>query len=79
MKTFLISGSVTCSPAYGRSFVKSQDAIDNFIRGLDWKHEPSGRYMSIRDCAPLTIVSLRYGKCLQKVTTYTVLAHDHTR
>lgn len=79
IKTFTFNSTVVCSPAYGCSFVKKQDAICNFLRGRDWKHEPSGRYMSIRDCAPGTIVELRYGKALQKGTTYTILKHDHSR
>lgn len=76
---FAFETSVVCSPAYGRSFVRKADAIENFLLGRDWKHEPSGKYMSIRDCAPGCIVELRFGKVLQRCTTYTVLAHDYHR
>lgn len=59
-------------PAYGRKPVQQQDAIDWFKRGWDFVDAMSGKYFSIRDCAPGCIVQIRYGKQLQKTCTYTI-------
>jgi len=62
--------------AYGRRPVTAAEVEDFFYRGLDYQLSPSGRYMSIRDCAQFAALQIRYGKALQKVMVLTV---DHSK
>ena len=52
--------SPVLTPAYGRLPKKAKDAKRDFIAGKDWVMQPDGRYCSIRDFPPGTLVELRY-------------------
>tara|TARA_R110002051_G_scaffold140428_1_gene213173 strand:- start:2764 stop:2997 length:234 start_codon:yes stop_codon:yes gene_type:complete len=57
----------TITPAYGRDYKNKRDAQADFDKGLDFVHQPSGRYCSKRDFPGKKLV-LRYGK-MRKVMT----------
>ena len=58
------------SPAYGRDYTKSGDAINAFLAGKDFKHEPSGSYCSVRDFEPGALVEICYAKLAKSVALY---------
>lgn len=72
MKTYHFTQTAHGTPAYGRRYVTWDQCKFDFLRGLDFTNQPSGRYFSIRDCAPGCVVQLRYGLKLQKTNTLTI-------
>ncbi len=70
MSTKLDGGTV--SPAYGRDYKTAGDAKLAFLKdAVDFKHEPSGSYCSVRDFASGSGVEIYYAK--KTKSTYVIV------
>lgn len=62
----MFGNDVTVVPAYGRDYKSAKSALADWHAGKDFQCATTGRYLSVRDAANLT-VWIRYNK-LQRVT-----------
>jgi hypothetical protein len=63
------------TPAYGRSYTRSQDVRADFLAGRDFTLAATGQKTSLRDVTPGTQIMLRYRRNQSVVIVKVTKAH----